>query len=240
MALKLSTTRAAVAHGLKILVHAPAGSGKTVLCATTPDPANTVIVSHESGLLSIADADIPVMETRTLKDVHEAYLALRDDPQFARFTWVCIDSISDIAEALLLEEKRGTPDPRKAYGALADQMADLIRGFRDLPGRNVYMSCKQERVKDESSGVTLFGPMMPGNALKQGISYFFDEVFALRVEKNPADGSVYRVLQTGRDFNFEAKDRSGKLDMWEPPSLAAIAAKILAPRAGAVQSPAQQ
>ena len=66
----------------------------------------------------------------------------------------------------------------------------------------------------------------PGQKLGQGISYFFDFVFALRVEKDP-DGNPYRALQTSRDFNFEAKDRSGALDPFEAPNLAAIAAKIL-------------
>lgn len=37
--------------GLKILIHGPAGSGKTVLAATTNEP--TLIISAESGLLSL-------------------------------------------------------------------------------------------------------------------------------------------------------------------------------------------
>jgi hypothetical protein len=90
----------------------------------------------------------------------------------------------------------------------------------------VYFSCKQERQKDEASGANLYYPSMPGQKLGQGLAYYFDEVFALRVEKD-ADGNPYRALQTSRDFNYEAKDRSGALDMFEPPSLAAIAAKIV-------------
>jgi hypothetical protein len=35
-----------------------------------------------------------------------------------------------------------------------------------------------------------------------------------------------RVLQTSRDNQWEAKDRSGALDFYEAPSLAAIAAKV--------------
>ena len=66
---------------------------------------------------------------------------------------------------------------------------------------------------------------MPGNTLKQGISYFFDEVLVLRVEAD-ADGNPYRCLQTARDLQYEAKDRSGALEAFEPPDLAAIAAKI--------------
>ena len=35
-----------------------------------------------------------------------------------------------------------------------------------------------------------------------------------------------RALQTQPDFQYGAKDRSGALDAFEPPNLAAIAAKI--------------
>lgn len=220
MAIKLSSTRDAASNGIKLLVHGGPGKGKTRLCATTGAP--TIIISAEAGLLSLREFDIPTLEVATLNDVHEAYAYVMAHPEYE---WVCLDSISEIAEVVLNNEKKQTKDPRHAYGALAEKMTDLIRAFRDLPGRNVYMSCKQDKVKDEKSGVILYGPSMPGNSLKQGIGYFFDEVLVLRVEAD-ADGNPYRCLQTANDFQYEAKDRSGALDAFEPPDLAAIAAKI--------------
>lgn len=63
MAIKLTTTKQATAdNGIKIVCYGQAGAGKTVLCATTPDHAKTVIISAEAGLLSIAEADISVIE----------------------------------------------------------------------------------------------------------------------------------------------------------------------------------
>lgn len=220
MAVKLSSTKNAASNGIKLLVHGLAGSGKTKLCATTDAP--TIIISAEAGLLSLREHDIPVLEVATLADVHEAYAYVLAHPEYE---WVGLDSISEIAEVVLNNEKKATLDPRKAYGALAEKMTDLVRAFRDLPGRNVYMSCKQERIKDEHTGIVLYAPSMPGNTLRQGISYFFDEVLALRVEADQ-DGKPYRCLQTVRDLQYEAKDRSGALDAYEPPNLAAIAAKI--------------
>ncbi|MCU0938997.1 MAG: ATP-binding protein [Burkholderiaceae bacterium] len=223
MAVRLTTTRqAARDSGIKVLTHGPAGAGKTTLAATTGEP--TVIISAEAGLLSLRAHDIPVIEVSSIQDVQDAYTFLISSADAEPFRWVCLDSISEIAEVCLAAEKGRTKDPRQAYGALADQMWALIRAFRDLPGRNVYFSCKQERVTD-SNGATLYCPAMPGQRLGQGISYFFDEVFALRVEKD-AEGNVTRWLQTGRDFTHEAKDRSGALELFEPPNLAAIAAKI--------------
>lgn len=223
MAIKLISAReSALSQGIKVLVHGLAGSGKTVLCTTTQEP--TVIISAEAGLLSIAHTDVPVIEVGSIDDVREAYEFLLTDEGRA-FSWVALDSISEIAEVVLAYEKSQTKDPRKAYGELQDQMMQLLRAFRDLPGRNVVMTCKQEKVKDEHSGQILYSPLMPGSKLAQQIPYLFDEVFALRVEKD-AEGNSQRWLQTGRDIQYEAKDRSGLLDMFEPPSLYDIAMKI--------------
>lgn len=233
MAIKLTSTKnAALENGLKVLVHGPAGAGKTSLCATTDEP--TVIISAEAGLLSLRGHDIPVIEVQSIDDVHEAYRFVTQAAEAQHFRWVCLDSISEIAEVCLAAEKKATKDPRHAYGSLADQMGQLIRAFRDLPGRNVYFSSKQGRSQDQATGATLYFPSLPGQALAQGISYFFDEVFCLRVEKD-AEGNAQRWLQTGRDFQFEAKDRSGALAMFEPPHLGAIARKVFsaAPAANA-------
>jgi len=224
MAISLvSTKQAAQLSGLKFLVHGPAGAGKTSLCATTGEP--TIIISAESGLLSLRHLDIPVIEVKSLEQMYEAYDYVANHPDGQQFKWVCLDSISEIAEVVLNHEKKNSKDPRAAYGALAEKMTDLIRAFRDLPGRNVVFSCKQERTKDEQSGAMLYYPAMPGNMLKQGIGYFFDFVFALRVEKDP-EGNPTRWLQTQRDFSYEAKDRSGSLEMFEAPDLSAIATKV--------------
>jgi phage nucleotide-binding protein len=226
MAIKLTSSReAAKSNGIKVGVYGQSGAGKTTLCATTGAP--TVIISAEGGLLSLRNHDIPVIEVKTLADVHEAYAFILGSDEAKQFEWVCLDSISEIAEVVLNYEKKTNKDARAAYGMLQEQMTELIRAFRDLPGRNVYFSAKQERIKDDTTGVVTYGPAFPGSKLSQGFAYFFDEVFVLRVEK-AEDGTPMRMLQTQPDFQYQAKDRSGALAAWEEPNLAAIAAKILA------------
>jgi AAA domain len=230
MAIRLTTTReAAQLNGLKVCVYGASGAGKTRLTATTGEP--TVIISAEAGLLSLRDLDIPVIEVATIADVHDAYRFIAESADARDFRWVCLDSVSEIAEVVLSAEKKLTKDPRQAYGALQEQMSDLLRAFRDLPGRNIYMSAKLDRQKDELTGAMLYQPSMPGQRLGQALPYLFDELFVLRVEKD-AEGAPSRWLQTGADLQYVAKDRSGALDQYETPDLSAIAAKILQPTEG--------
>jgi phage nucleotide-binding protein len=226
MAVKLTTTReAARTNGVKVCVYGMAGSGKTRLCASTG--GSPIIISAEAGLLSLRDVNIPVIEVSSIDDVKDAYRMVSESAECKEFDWICLDSISEIAEVVLSSEKKNTKDPRQAYGALQETMYDLVRAFRDLP-RNVYMSAKAERIKDDHTGSVLYGPSMPGQKLGQALPYFFDEVFALRVEKD-SEGNMQRWLQTQPDFQWGAKDRSGALEVWEAPDLAAIAAKINRP-----------
>lgn len=220
MAVTLKSTRNSADSTVKCLVYGQAGAGKTVLCASAPKP---IILSAESGLLSLRSVDIPYIEIGKLDDLHEAYAFVAESSEFQT---VCLDSVTEIAEIILSAEKKIAKDPRQAYGALQDQMTDLLRAFRDLPNKHVYFSAKMERIKDELSGRLAFAPSMPGNKLAQAVPYFFDEVFCLRVENDP-EGKPQRWLQTGEDAQYLAKDRAGNLDMFEPADLQFVFNKIL-------------
>jgi len=83
-----------------------------------------------------------------------------------------------------------------------------------------------EKAQDET-GRILYAPSMPGNKLAQQLPYFFDEVLALRVEKD-AEGVPQRALMCASDGLWSAKDRSGRLDAWEGADLGAVINKIMA------------
>ena len=220
MAINLRSTAGLAADGVKLLVYGQAGAGKTSLIPTLPHP---VVLSAEGGLLSIVDADVPFIEISTMADLWEAYEWLTTGGG-VEYKSVALDSISEIAEVCLNTEKKTSKDPRQAYGEMQTQMADIIRAFRDLPNRHVLMTAKCEKSTDEA-GRILYAPSMPGNKTGQSLPYFFDEVLALRVEKD-AEGLSQRALMCDSDGIWQAKDRSGKLDTWEAPDLSAIIAKI--------------
>jgi hypothetical protein len=221
VAINLKSTGNLAGNGVKLLVYGQAGAGKTTLAPTLPNP---IVLSAEGGLLSIQDAELPYIEITTMAELQEAYKWLAESAEAAQFESVAIDSISEIAEVCLNYEKKINKDPRAAYGAMQEQMADIIRAFRDLPAKHVYMSAKLEKTQDEM-GRILYAPSMPGNKTGQSLPYFFDEVLALRVEKD-ADGFAQRALMCDSDGLWLAKDRSGKLEAWEAPDLTVIINKI--------------
>jgi hypothetical protein len=209
-------------QGLKILIFGPAGVGKTVACTTAPSSEKSILISSEAGLLSIKDSTIDSVAINSIQELKEVYSFLNSDK--SDHQWIFIDSLSDIAEVLLSEEKKKVNDPRQAYGVIIEEMGSIIRAFRDLPKRNVVMTCKQERVQDNLNRL-VFSPGLPGAKLGQQIPYFFDGVFALRIIDD-GDGGTYRAFQTQPDLQYACKDRSGKLDSLEKPSFESIAAKI--------------
>ncbi len=227
MAVKITTVdEATVDNGVKILVHGQAGVGKTVLTTTTGAP--TILVSAEAGLLSIKNApdkikkNMRIATVRSIDDVEEVYWQVADGAWEA--DWLMLDSITEIAEQVLAKAGEDSPDPRQAYGVLIERMTKLLKAFRDLENMNVYMSCKQVRFTDDM-GVTSYVPMMPGAKLAAQIPYLFDEVFAMRVMQDDQGEDKY-ILQTHRDFQYEAKDRSGMLNKYEPANLKKILDKI--------------
>jgi len=211
--MKITSTNTVHEDGVKMLMYGLSGTGKTTLIATAPDP---IIISSESGLLSLAKENIPVVEIRTDKDLAEAFnYAVESDHDT-----ICIDSLSDIAESILDVYKGQFSDGRQAYGKLNDIMGKYIRKFRDIKGKNVFMTAKEG--KTEINGVAIAAPMMPGQTLTNNLPYYFDLV--LRLEANKKGD---RIVHTASTFTQVCKDRSNKLDKTEEANIQHIINKII-------------
>lgn len=219
-------------HGVKVCVYGPAGVGKTTLISTAPRP---IIFSAEAGTLSIARHNIAMSEVRTLADLMDAYAWLRGSQEAKNFDTVCLDSITEIAGRFLSDLKKDPKikDPRQAYGEMADQIAVQLRLFRDIPGKHVYFSA-QAGIRELPDSGRVWHPIMPGKNTLEALPFYFDEVFYLGLGETPntqvigGPPIIYRYLQTQRDNQHEAKDRSGALDLMEPPDLTHIFNKIAA------------
>ena len=212
-------------QGAKLLVYGESGGGKTTLCQTAP--GKTLVVSMESGLLSIKDA--PNLDAIEVKEAFEIeQIAELLENKTLDYDTVCLDSVTEMAEILLSQEKAKSKDPRRAYGEVIEVMIKTMRRFRDLPMHVVFIA-KQSRERDESSGMFHYQPMMVGAKLPTQIPYFFDEVLVLRTfddENEEGKTVTSRWLQTKIGQNYIAKDRSGKLEGFESPDLATIINKL--------------
>lgn len=224
MPITIKNTAEVTVNGIKAVVYGPAGSGKTSLCATAPNP---IILSAESGLLSLRGVELPYIEISDYKGLEEAYTWVMESAEAKQFDTICLDSLSEIGEVVLSDLKKHYKDPRQAYGDVQDQMLSLVRNFRDMPEKNVYFSCKEEDNKDGTTGLIMFRPMMPGTKLPNQIPYFFDEVFRMTLYTDPQTKEETRALMTKGDQKYVAKDRSGSLDLWEPPDLSHVFNKII-------------
>lgn len=221
MAISLKRTGNIANAKIKTLVYSDAGAGKTTLIPTMP---NVFGISAEGGFLSIAESDIPYAEVSSFNDLNEVYEWVTESDEAKDFESIALDSITEIAEVVLSNEKKNCKDGRAAYGEMGDKMQSIIRAFRDLD-KHVYFTSQLDKMKDENTGKLIFAPSMPGAKLSGKLPYFFDEVYALRVEKD-GEGNAWRGLLTQPDGMWTAKSRSGKLDQWESADLGAVMRKI--------------
>lgn len=221
MAITIQSTKGAASNGIKCLIFGSSGSGKTRLASTLQ--GKTLILSAEAGLLSLREYDIDSITINTWDELKEAYKYCCTK-EAAHYDNIVIDSLSEIAEVVLENAKTNVKDGRMAYGEMAEQVVKIVKAFRDMEGKNIIMLAKVERAKDELSGAMLYTPSFPGAKLAQNLPYLFDEVFAMRTDKH-GDETV-RFLQCQRDNQYEAKDRSGALDQFEPADLSEIINKI--------------
>jgi hypothetical protein len=203
-----TTARVGATGGIKAVVYGGPGVGKTRLLCTAPSP---LIVSSERGLLSVRHLSVPVLEVSSLAEVKEVLDWLEGpDPVVQTFKTICLDSLSETAEVVLAEARLKNRDPRKAFGALIEEMLPVIKRFRDLKQKNVVMVCKSATTKNELSGAVTTAPSAPGNVIGAEIPYLFDAVLHLAVG-TAADGTSFRYLRTQPDATTSAKDRSDNL-----------------------------
>jgi hypothetical protein len=137
-------------------------------------------------------------------------------------------------------ERTGKPDTRGAYGLLARETIALLKHLQHAPEKTVIFVGILEKITDEFNRVT-WQPQLEGGKSARELPGIVDEVITLSLFT--ADGANLRhdpdrgqlrslVCQAGNPFGLPAKDRSGRLDVTEPPDLGALLRKINQPSKG--------
>lgn len=206
------------------LIYGPAKSGKTRLALTAPAP---IICDLDKGLSSVREANLPYVQCGSYSQYLAFHKWVTTSPQAKQFQTIIIDDLTELAELFLIDEKPKHKNLMQAYGALNDAMMLLIRELRALQDKNVVLLCKQERVKDETTGGLIYGPKIPGQAVGPMLPYLVGEVYHIEKWTNPEDKQTYDVLRTVRDNSVDAGSRSGKLAPIEYANLAHVFAKVM-------------
>ena len=207
-------------NGIKCLLHGFSGSGKTYSISTIP--GRVIVLSAESGLLSLKDFDhIDAIEINNIAELREAYEFLKKNDDYDT---IVLDSLTEIAQQVLSHELSSNKDGRKAYGEMNEVIIKLVKAFRDIPKKNVILICQQAKVQD-SEGRILYSASMPGKTLSPALSFLFDLVACLRVRKDE-NGEYKRAFQFEPDEIYDCKQRGGKVNAFEPADWSIIFNKI--------------
>lgn len=212
-----------VNYGVKAIVYGAAGSGKTPMINTAP---NCVLLACEAGLLSMRGSNIPCAEGYTSEAIDDFLLWFFTSAESKKFDTLAIDSMSQLAEIILTHELKKVKDPRQAYGKLDERVMKIANDLYFAKQKNVVLLCKQALV--EEGDLVRKKPYFPGQALNIKLPHMFDEIWHCALTPISGQPQPVTALRTREDYNIIARDRSGRLDQFEPPNLAHVFAKCLA------------
>lgn len=160
-----------------------------------------------------------------------------DPKQIERYSTFFVDSVTQLSRLCFtwcksqpgaVSDRSGKPDLRAAYGLLGQEMVGALTHLQHARGKNVvFVAILDERLDDFNRRV--FEPQIEGSKTGLQMPGIVDEVVTL-AEIKAEDGSAYRafVTHTLNPYGFPAKDRSGRLELLEPPDLGALIAKCAA------------
>lgn len=229
---------------VKMQIWGGAGVGKTTLLKTL-DPATTLAIAPERGLLSVQKEDEfgPAFMGDSIEpDAWPEHMALLQGfqngaPGLAKYRNVFIDSTSIISKhgfewAKAQPEsftKTGALDTRGAYGLLRREMSAWAWGWKNT-NVNVYMIGGLEMKENEATKFRDWMPLIMGG-IGAELPYIFD--YSLVMARFPGpDNKIFTGIFTNPITNPEyasvpVKTRGGCFDSIERPHLGYLTAKAL-------------
>ena len=125
-----------------------------------------------------------------------------------------------------LSEKTGKPDTRGAYGLLGREMMRWLTHLQHS-NKSIIVVGILDKHEDDLRRVT-WEPQIEGSKTGRELPGVFDQVITLQNMTADDGKTQYRALicHQQNPWNYPAKDRSGRLDMIEPPHLGQLIKKI--------------
>lgn len=174
---------------------------------------------------------------------HERVAAELGDTERAKYDTYFVDSIT-VAGRLCLRweaqrpeafsERTGKLDLRGAYGLHAREMIGWLTHLQHARSKNVIFIGILEYVVDDSGRGT-WQVQIEGSKTGRELPGIVDQVITMQLVRFDENSDPVRALicQQPNPFSYPAKDRSGRLDLYEKPHLGELIAKITAARSPA-------
>lgn len=206
---------------LKILCYGQPGSGKTTFAGSPARRFRTLVLSAESGLLSLQNlrhddgslVEIDYSPIRKFEDMEQAFLELKNGKH--PYTAIGIDSLTEIQKVCMdhiMETQKREQMEMRDWGTLAMKIERMVRSFRDLP-MHVIVTALEESETDKLTGEVRVLPALKGS-VQQQLPAYFDEVFycyAKEITHDDGKKEHKHYILTRNSGKFIGKDRSGKL-----------------------------
>ena len=197
---------------IKILVYGQSGVGKTVFAATAPD---VLFLDADGGMMSVQRpvARWGITDWADLKEAHR-YLRTPGHP----FKTVVLDSLNAIQKLGMDSTVRSFPMKRtyddlptmSDWGKALDDFARLVRAFRALPMRVIYLCATKNREYDDERAE----PQLSGKQTVSTLNQAMDVIAYLYVQERESGRKPDRIMAFDI-ANSITKDRTNRL----PPTM---------------------
>jgi hypothetical protein len=241
--------------GVKMAIFGPFGVGKTSLLKTLDEPtlcldfeAGLLAVQDWNGdsitvrtwpeardIACLIGGPNPAVEaSKCYSRAHyEDAKAKHGGCDFSGYKCIFIDSITMLSKICLARAheqveagKAGKSDPRAAYALLGSEMLAWLTQLQHAPDRDIIIVGLLEQKIDDFNRIVR-QPQIEGSKTAAELPAILDEVITM-VPVKKENGVMERqfVCQTLNPDGYPAKDRSGKLNLFEEAHLGKLLKKI--------------
>lgn len=211
----------AVCYGVKSLIYGPPSSGKTPVALTALNP---IILVTEPGLLSVRTNVSPSYQAYTADNIFSFFEWFLKSKENSKFDTLCIDSVSQMCEIILTDELKKNKDGRKAYGELSRKVMEIMNALYFMPNKHLYLIAKEQRF--DNGNLIVKRPYYPGQDLNIKLNHLFDQILHLDIQNIPGHGQ-HKAFRCIGSIDVMARDRTSKLNEYEPPNFGEIIKKCM-------------
>lgn len=247
--------RKSLVHPVKMVIFGPPGIGKTSLLKTLDEPtlcidleAGLLAVQDWEGdsmsirswpearniacLLGGPNPALGAKNYYSQADYTKVCSEYGDPELLKKYKCIFIDSVT-VASRLCFQwaqtqpecMRNGRLDTRAAYGLLGREMTAWITQLQHIGGKDIIMVGLLDQKVDDDNKVTWI-MQCEGNKTALELPGIVDEVLSMVPVTNGNDIKRQFVCNALNPFGYPAKDRSGRLDMYEEAHLGNVLKKI--------------